>query len=775
MVLRRFAIEGKLPSYGALSGTSGWLGGSMAYLVGSGYLEWLEAREGAGSLRKLWKRMASRRGGGFSTAFRAVFGRSPAELYGRYRAELTAQAIAEEKRREAAGLREGDAWQRLAGATDSPQVSPDGKRLLAFRSPERGRGSLAVWQLEETEDERAAQEKRAREELELLDDPNEVADRPELPRPREPGWRLSRWNGQSPEWPRWLSDGRRVLFSRRVADAQGALRLDLFTWDVEGGGVSRVTRLADVGDADPAPGAGWAVAVRNRFGVSKLSRVDLATGQTSALDAGPATDAWRVWSHPRVSPDGRTIAALLHENGAWNLVTLPAQGGAPRVVACCAASPPSWSPDGTRLYFGSDASGVWEVASVDAGGAEKAAAMTRVTGGAFSPAPAPDGRSLFFLTLTARGVDLRRLSLPAETVEGLPREAAGFPILPPESLEFRRFPASEIAAPRPYRALSTQVIRVASEFSAGPSGNSYALGAEGGDVIGRLDWLALGAFGDAAGPRGGSLAAAWSGLAPKLTLQAFSSLEKPGSQRLVARPELDEQRAGVFASGSWGRPFDGGRVGLELGGGWSRVEALASDETFSRSLASTRLQAGITRTRGRSGFAVSLEFQGSLGNTAGGSWQQFSAGARLAGITSFATLAFSGRYGDTGGTPTRFDVFWVGGADSAIFPPGLDRNRVFRPALPTAMQLGERLETYRAELQFAGLPLVLYAERLRAWTAGSGQPDPVGLAGAELRLERFVPLELPDSISLYVGVARIRSEEPLVTSTQGYGGLIYRP
>ncbi|HYV42156.1 MAG TPA: hypothetical protein VEO02_10250, partial [Thermoanaerobaculia bacterium] len=122
MVLRRFAIEGKLPSYGALSSTSGWLGGSMAYLVGSAYLEWLEAHEGKGSLQRLWKRMASRRGGSFGTAFRGIFGRSPADLYDRFRAEVTASAIAEERRLETAGLWEGELWQRLEGGTASPQV-----------------------------------------------------------------------------------------------------------------------------------------------------------------------------------------------------------------------------------------------------------------------------------------------------------------------------------------------------------------------------------------------------------------------------------------------------------------------------------------------------------------------------------------------------------------------------------------------------------------------------------------------------------------------------
>lgn len=777
MVLRRFAIEGKLPSYGALSATSGWLGGSMAYLVGSSFLEWLEAREGASSLQRLWKRIASRRGGDFFSAFRAVFGRSPSDLYDRYRAELTAAAIEEEKRRESAGLAEGELWQRLSGGTLSPQVSPDGKRLLARRAPARGESFLAVWPFEETDAERRAEERRRKAEEALLADSNEVADKPEVPPRRAPRWRLSRWNGQAPEEPRWMPDSRRVLFSRRVPDQEGVLRLDLFSWEVESGQVSRVTRLADVSDADPAPGGAWAIAVHNRYGVSSLARVDLATGQTRLVDTGPAApQAWRVWSHPRVCPDGKAIAALLHENGEWRLVTVPSEGGPPRPIASSAVGAPAWGPDGTRVFFGSDASGVWEIASVDAAGSETPSAVTRVTGGAFSPAVAPDATSLFFLELTARGVDLRRLPLPAEPVTSLPRGASDYPILPPPSEESRLFEQSEVGASRPYRALATEVIRVASGFSVGPSGNSYQTGAEGSDVVGRLDWLALGSFGNGTGPRGGSLAAAWSGLPARLTVQLFSALEKPGSQRLVKRPELDQERRGVLATASWGRPFDGGRVAAEIGGGWTRVEAVEAGETLSRTLGSTRLFGELRRIHGRSGLEASVDLQGALGNTAGGFWRQFSVQGSLTGITSVASLSLFARYGDTGGAPTRFDLFRVGGADSAILPPGLDRNRVGSPALPAALQLGERLVAYRAELAFSGLPLVVYAESLRAWAPGLPRPGDVRVAGAELRLERLVPRELmPETFSLYVGVARVRSREPRVSSTQGYGGLIYRP
>ncbi len=775
MVLRRFAIEGKLPSYGALSGLSGWLGGSMAYLVGSDFLEWLEAREGEGSLRRLWKRIASRRGGDFSTAFRAVFGRSPADLYDRYRAERTAQAIGEEKRREAAGIAEGELWQRLSGGTFSPQVSPDGKKLLALRAPRRGERFVGVWSFEETEEERRGEEARLRQEEKLRADPEEIVDRPEVPKPRSPRWKLPRWNGQAPQDPRWMPDSRRVLFTRRVPDAEGVLRLDLFLWDVEEGGIARVTRLADVSDADPSPDGAFAVGVRNRYGVSELVRVELSSGRVARLESGgEGAPAWRVWSHPRISPDGRTVAAALHEKGEWRLVALPTEGGTPRELARSAVGPPAWSRDGSRIDFASDASGVWELASVDAAGTENPETWTRVTGGAFSPAPVPDGSALFFLELSGKGVDLRRLPLPAEPVASLPRGAADFPILPPPEVTVRAFAGEPTAPPARYRALSTQALRAASGFTLGPSGNSWLSGIEGRDVVGRLGWQALGAFGNAAGPRGGSLAVAWAGWPARLALDLFSSLEKPGSQRLVPRPDLDQERRGFFLGADWSRPFDGGRVGAEAGAGWTRVEALEARETFSRTLASARLEGRLARTRDRFGFSAGFVLDGALGNTDGGSWRQFSGEARLAGITKFATLSVSARYGDTGGSPSRFDVFRIGGAESSLWPPGLDRNRVASPALPAALQNGRRLEKYRADLSLSAL--LLYAEWLRAFEPGLPKPDRVRVEGVELRLERLLPEELrPDSLSFYAGVARVRSASPNLETTQGYGGLVYRP
>src|SRR5262249_39759128 len=82
-------------------------------------------------------------------------------------------------------------------------------------------------------------------------------------------------------------------------------------------------------------------------------------------------------------------------------------------------------------------------------------------------------------------------------------------------------------------------------------------------------------------------------------------------------------------------------------------------------------------------------------------------------------LTGSGRWGGTGGSPTEFDVFWVGGAPSLLFPEGLDRNRVRSPALPQAAQLGNSLEGYRAELAAAEVPVAIYGEWVRAWSGGA--------------------------------------------------------
>jgi hypothetical protein len=260
-------------------------------------------------------------------------------------------------------------------------------------------------------------------------------------------------------------------------------------------------------------------------------------------------------------------------------------------------------------------------------------------------------------------------------------------------------------------------------------------------------------------------------------MQLFSALEIPGRQSLAPRPELDAERMGGFAQAWWGRPFVTGRVDVDLGAGAASVEPRSDgdDRRFSRALGTSRVRAVLRRTTGRWGAGVELEATGSLGQTRGRFWSQWSGGVRPAWITPRATLSVGGRWGGTGGTPSRFDAYAIGGSPSTILPPGFDRNRIESPALPFAVQLGTKYEAYRAAAELSGAPIVLYGEWMRAWTGIEPRPDFVRAAGAEARLERLIPAEFGRTVSFRVGAAYIDSPSPRFSTVRGYADLIYRP
>ena len=185
------------------------------------------------------------------------------------------------------------------------------------------------------------------------------------------------------------------------------------------------------------------------------------------------------------------------------------------------------------------------------------------------------------------------------------------------------------------------------------------------------------------------------------------------------------------------------------------------------------MAAGTFRRRTESlGFGFDGGISGSFGTTDGASWRQWRGEARAIGFFGPVRLSFGGGYGDTGGAPTQFDLFWLGGASSTIQPPGLDRNRIEDPALPDASQIGRRFEAWRAEAAFS--VLTLYAEQGRAFDP-PGKPAPVQAYGGELRPGRLIPAEFGQGFDFYLGLALIKSKTPSFDSWRGYAGLIFRP
>ncbi|HNX50076.1 MAG TPA: hypothetical protein PLS53_11840 [Thermoanaerobaculaceae bacterium] len=773
-ILRRWAQAGRLPSYAQMANDSqGFLGMSMAYLVGSAYLEWLVERTGPDSLRQLWARLSARTNRDFDGAFEGVFGDGPAKLYDRFKAELTWRAM-EVERRLAPVTRDGELWQDLEWSTGEPAVSPDGTRLAIVLRSREGASRLVVWST--GPDDEAEKKWKQRVDRALSRDPQDVAPMRIKPLRRKALDELVTVNGAEPSSVRFMPGGKSVLFVRFEPDADGFLHPDLFRWDLEAGRVVRLTVLADVRAADPAPDGAWAAGVRNRYGLSQLVRVDLASGEVSELTPASASE---VFAWPRVSPDGATLAFMVHRGGRWRVMLRTLADSRERELATPAAALVAhlaWTPGGDALLATYGRDGLVNVARLDLTGVVEPQLVTRSAAGCLAPAPTPDGRRVFFLALEHDGLDLRVAPLDVSSV--LPGDVvdsslapAMRPVPPPVPEPFRVEP---VVPGRPY-GLGRQELRVLAGGMAAPAGRSLEVGLRSGDVVGRLSLLALGAFGDDGGPGGGAVAAVWRGWPAEVGVHAFRVTERPSEQR--------------DAPGALGETLDGTRSGVELRAA-GRREWRATSLAASVGILASRFDPELgDRFDQRVGtLAVEVDRQPSMrpwrlleslhvrldeGVSDGEGWQR--AGGEVSFGAAFETsaLVLSWQRHAVHGDPSRFDLLQLGGVTGSLLPGGATGGRIAAPGLPAATLVGNEHEGQKASLEIAGMPL--FFERRRVWNRGGAKGEWLRMAGLEVDLSSApVALVKLPGLRLRVGAARIL-DEPLKDVNRAWVVLAWRP
>ena len=436
-VVRRWALDGALPSYGGLNGTGGYLGGSFPYVVGSAYLEWLGARRGDSSVTALWRRLSARVDRPFGTAFGGVYGDGPATLYGRFVADLTVEAATDRARLDSAGLVEGTLVQRLMRGIGDPAVRADGQRIAVEVANKESPSRVVVWRagVAATRDTAPDSAFARAQRRALRRDPEDVAAIRAYPLPRTATATLEAVNGRSHHDPRWFSRwaanprlARRV--DRRRGVPPGSLRL--------GHGVGRASAGLRPGQRCetriPPPTGRTAAAVRCLAGRCDLARVDLATGAVRTLAAGSFA---RTWTRPRWAPDGRRLVAPVQEDGRWRLALVNAETGAFTLVTPDDGAnryDAAFTPDGMSLVYTSEAGGIPNVVrlslpadrrAIDVTAAPASAPavpteqpLTRVTGAAFAPAPSGAAGAVYFLDLTPHGLDLRQVAPDSTPVRG---------------------------------------------------------------------------------------------------------------------------------------------------------------------------------------------------------------------------------------------------------------------------------------------------------------------------------------------------------------------
>jgi len=774
-ILRQRARAGELPSYGELASDSrSWLGMSMAYLAGSAYLEWLVERSSPDSLKHLWARITARSDRSFDAAFEGVFGEPPAKLYDRFTAELTWRAM-EAERRLTPAEREGELWQDLSWSTGEPVVSGDGKLLAIVLRGRDEPSRLVVWST--APDEEAEKKWRERIQKALEKDPEDVAPVRLKPLPREPLHELVTRDGAEPFTPRFLPGGKAILFVRFMPDGEGLLHPDLFRWTPGEGKVDRLTHLADVREADPSPDGAWAVAVRNRNGFSQLVRVDLATGGVSEITP-PSVEV--VYAQPRVSPDGARVAFERHEEGAWRLVVrelakerevvLPVGNGA-------SVAYPAWGGDGQTVFASVGQGGFVDLCALAADGRGAPERVTNTIGAALAPAPTPDGSGLFFLGLQADGLDLRTIKL-SQPPAASPAPALGSELAPAVRPTPPAAPAPLVAAPvgpgRPY-GFGRQELAPLVGGNVAPSSHALELGVRAGDVVGRLDALALGSIADAAGPRGGTLAGAWRGWPVALSAQIFDATERPSQQpREVPGlgESLDAQRIGVELEGSWQHQWLAG--GLELGGGAyvGRVEP-PDQASQDQRLGFVHARVASWPSRGLWRFPASASARFDAGRTGEDSWHRLRGTLEVGAVRRSTGLVLAWQRASVDGAVSDLDRLQLGGVPSSILPDAVLAGRILVPPLPAGTLVGDEYEGQKATLLLGGLPLSF--ERHRMWSQDQARGDWLRLVGLEWDVTGDpMPLVRLPGFHFIVGVAYIL-DQPFKDVTQGWIGLAWRP
>jgi Tol biopolymer transport system component len=781
-ILRRRAQEGKLPSYGALNGDRSWLGTSMAYLMGSAFLEWTDARAGGGTLPKLWARMSARQGRTFDEAWKGLYGESPADLYGRFTAELTWQAVEAERRLRPAA-REGALWQDLSWTTGAPALSADGQTLAIVLRRRDKPADLVVWS---TAPDEKAERKWEEERKKIAErDPQDVPAARTRPLPRKALHTLPAIDGISPTMPRFLPDGKSILFVRFEPDGQGFLHPDLFRWEIASGRVERLTRKADLREPDPGPDGTWALALRNRDGLSQVVRVDLRDGAVQAVTE-PTVDI--VYDQPRVSPDGRRAVYARHSiqnGGDWRLALRDLTSGAESDLASppgATVSSPAWSGDGKTVYATVGSGGFVDVWAFPLDPAGPPVPLTRTPGAALAPAPTPDGKALFYLGMQADGLDLRRLDLgtlspPTPEIAALPALPAGElapAVRPPAPPPPTPFALAEVPPGHPY-GLGRQELFPLVSGSATAASAVAELGVRGGDVVGRLDWLVLGGTGSAGSFRGGTAAAAYRGWPVTLSFHLFDVRELPSRQEghLRGTPAqsgvLDLEQRGGEVRAEWDRQFGPARLRLAGGGLWTAIDPRGG-ETANRTLGFLDAGSWTSQSRGLSYLEEGLSFHGESGSSGGASFRRYGGNLTLGLGRDDDGLRLSVRRERASGTPRAYDLVQVGGYGTSLLPDSALAGRVAVPALPAGTLLGRNYLGERAELRLGFLPAPLFYERHRM---DSG--NWLRLAGLEWRfaLDPQPIVRIP-AIDFRVGAARV-FDAPLKGDTRLWLVTVLRP
>ncbi|MCP1727818.1 hypothetical protein J2T60_001818 [Natronospira proteinivora] len=756
-LIRQWALEGRLPSYGAVSRPDGddWMARTMAYLVGSAYFDWLEEREGPEAFQDVWARATARERRSFSEAFKGVFGDSPADLYARFTAELTHAALVREETL-ADNQRWGRLWQDYSGNTGDLAVSPDGEYLALVKRQPRQASELKILTLNDNE---ARFERWHEQQAQLLErDPDDVKAVEPDSLPRSPSYRLPAPQARDIRHPRWIPGQSELLFAQSTVDARGQQRSDLFRWNYESGQVSRISRHASLHRADPSPEGDWAVAVRQVHGQSQLVRVDLDDGTIEAITE-PRLDV--IHDYPRFHPDGEYLAYMRHEAGRWQLVERRLSDGHEQVLMDSRGedflSHPNWSADGERLFFTRSRNGHLDLYMLDRA-AGTHFQLTQSPHIAFQPEAIPDQAGLLYLSHGRSGMRVMKLdelepvplAKPAVLGEDKLASLKGMDIDQRASVESR-----------PYGA-GPQFASSLLGFRWHRADRSLDLGIRGGDPVGRLDWM-LAASRSSRGSLDGEVASVgWHGWPASLNMSLFRLDTALGEQsdmpHALRETFVDQEQRGLRLGTAYRQQM--GLSHWRIQGGLNHARLRQAGQTLDQDWLDLGIAFQGHWRRGDWRLQGGVQLQTWRGDSDDQSWERDDWSLNLGGGFRNTRLQASWHQAELGKTAPGMASLTLGGQMGTVNNQKTQPLTLYEPAIAAGLLQGQVYEKQALSLSGPGNAR-LFHRRHRMGMSNAGEGEWLKVSGFEVSAIQ-VPgiLALPEvrGIALGLGFGQVHGE-----------------
>jgi TolB protein len=218
--------------------------------------------------------------------------------------------------------------------------------------------------------------------------------------------------------PAWSPDGRRIAFASNRTD-----NIEIFVMNADGSNVYNLSRhLSDDSEPTWSPDGRQIAFISRREGNSEIYIMDVAAilvdptcaalpdtflvnpSQACAPLVRRLTNSDENEASPVWSPDGRRIVFVQETDQDSEIYIMSVQCDLPEGCPSDRYNLsddlardrfPAWSPDGRRIAFSSQRSGVWDVYTMNADGSQ-IRRLTNGTGAFTFPSWSPDGQQIIF-------------------------------------------------------------------------------------------------------------------------------------------------------------------------------------------------------------------------------------------------------------------------------------------------------------------------------------------------------------------------------------------